>query len=273
MTSLSSVLRATWDLFRAHPLLWAPYSLLYVLTLVLVSLSNGNPLILISVLLLWTAFAGGFHEQTLQALKEKDSSLDTFLVGVGRWFLPMIGLEALYWSAVFGIILAWSSWSLSTISMQELQQLQALAENFSQKINQGQLDPERFAIPKNLEPVMGKLNIATWGAIGSTLGLNFLLIPWKASVVLEEGKLFKAFSRSFASFWSQWTSILPLALLNLLAWGLAFVLLAILRILGVLPLVFVQSLFSAAYLVTLVHNETRLAGHGSDNISSGDNTD
>lgn len=266
------MLRSTWNLFRAHPLLWAPYSLLYVLTLVLVSLSDGNPLILVSVLLLWTAFAGGFHEQTLQALKEKDSSLDTFLVGVGRWFLPMIGLEAIYWSAIFGMVLAWSSWALSTTSMQELQQLQALAENFSQKINQGQLDPEGFTIPKNLEPVMNQLNLATWGAIGSALSLNLLLILWKASVVLEGGKLFKALSRSFASFWSQWPSILPLALLNLLAWGLAFVLLSILGILGVLPLVFVQSLFSAVYLVTLVHYETRLAGHGSDNISSGDNT-
>jgi hypothetical protein len=273
MTSLSSVFRETWDLFRAHPLLWAPYSLLYVLTLFLVSLSDGNSLVLVGVLLLWTAFAGGFHEQTLQALKEKDSSLDAFLVGVGRWFLPIIGLEVIYWSAVFGIILAWSSWSLSTTSMQELQQLQALTENFSQKINQGQLDPKGFAIPKNLEPVIHQLNIAIWGAVGSTLGLNLLLILWKASVILEEGKLFKALARSFASFWSQWTAILPLALLNLLAWGLAFVLLAILGVLGVLPLVFVQSLFSAAYLVTLVRKEPDLAGHGSDNISSGNNTD
>ena len=273
MTSPFFALKATWDLFRAHPLLWAPYSLLYVLTLLLVSLADGNPWIFAGVLLLWTAFAGGFYEQTLQALKEKDSSLDTFLVGVGRWFLPMIGLEAIYWSAIFGIILAWSSWALSTTSVQELQQIQALAENFSQKINQGQLAPEGFTIPKNLEPVIQQLNIATWGALGSTLGLNFLLILWKASVILEEGKLFKALARNFASFWSQWTAILPLALLNLLAWGLAFVLLAILGILGILPLVFVQSLFSAAYLVTLVHNEHHLAGHGADNISSGDNTD
>ncbi len=270
MTSPFSLLRATWDLFRAHPLLWAPYSLLYVLTLVLVSLSDGNPWVFVGILLLWTAFAGGFHEQTLQALKEKDSSLDTFLVGVGRWFVPMIGLETIYWSAIFGIVLAWSSWSLSTTSMQELQQVQALAESFSQKINQGQLDPERFTIPKNLEPVMHQLNLATWGVIGSTLTLNLLLILWKASVVLDEGKLFKALSRSFASFWSQWTAILPLVVLNLLAWGLAFGLVAIFGILGVLPLVFVQSLFSAAYLVTLV--QTRLAGHGSDNISTGDNT-
>jgi hypothetical protein len=227
---------------------------------------------LVGVLLLWTAFAGGFHEQTLQALREKDSSLDTFLVGVGRWFLPMSGLEVIYWSAIFGIVLAWSSWSLNSASIQEMQQLQALAETFSQKINQGKLDPEGFAIPKNLEPVMRQLNMATLGAIGSTLGLNLLLILWKASVVLEEGKLWKALPRSLASFWSRWTSILPLALLNLLAWSLAFVLLAVLGPLGILPLVLVQSLFSAAYLVALAYDEPRLASHGSDNISSGDDT-
>ncbi len=278
MKPFSSVLRETWELFKAHPLLWAPYSLLYGLTLVLILLANGNSLILVGILLLWTAFAGGFHEQTLQALrekdsKEKDSSLDTFLVGVGRWLLPMIGIEALYWSAIFGIIFAWSSWSLNAASTQELQQIQALAENFSQKINQGQMNPEGFLIPKNLEPVVRQLNMATWGVILSTLGLNLLLVLWKASVVLEEGKLFKALQRSLVSFWSQWTSILPLALLNLGAWGLAFFLLALTNIIGVVALVFVQALFSAAYLVTLVQGETRLAGHGPDNIPSGDNTD
>lgn len=272
MKPFSSVLRETWDLFRAHPLLWAPYSLLYGLTLVLILLANGNPVILIGILLLWTAFAGGFHEQTLQALKEKDSSLDTFLVGVGRWLLPMIGLEVIYWSAIFGTILAWSSWSLSTTSVQELQQIQALAENFSQKINQGQMNPEGFLIPKNLEPAMRQLNIATWGVMLSTLGLNLLLVLWKASIVLEEGKLFKALRRSFVSFWSQWTSVLPLVLLNLVAWCLAFFLLVITNIVGIVALVFVQALFSAAYLVTLVNGETRLAGHSPDNISSGDNT-
>ena len=282
MTTLSSVLRETWDLFKTHPLLWAPYSLLYVVTLFLVALSDRNPLILVGVLLLWTAFAGGFHEQALQTLRRKDvqkkdsqekgSSLDTFLEGIGRWFLPMVGLEAIYWSAVFGIILAWSSWSLSTTSIQELQQLQALAEDFSQKINQGKLAPEGFAIPKNLEPVVNQLNIATWGAFISTLGLNLFLIPWKASLVLEEGKVFKSLQRNFVSFWSRWTSILPLALLNLVAWGLAFLLLALTNILGIVALVFFQSLFSAAYLVALVQNEPLLASHGPDNIPSGDNT-
>lgn len=272
MNPFSSALRETWDLFRAHPLLWAPYSLLYGLTLVLILLANGNPLILVGILLLWTAFAGGFHEQTLQAIKEKDSSLDTFLVGVGRWLLPMIGIEAIYWSAVLGIFLAWSSWSLGSISIQEQQQIQALAENFAQKLNQGQVNPEGFIIPKNLEPAIHQLNLATWGVVLSTLGLNFFLVLWKASVVLEEGKLFKALQRNFVSFWSQWTSILPLALLNLGAWGLAFFLLAVTNILGIVALVCVQALFSAAYIVTLVHSETRLAGHGPDNISSGDNT-
>jgi hypothetical protein len=272
MNPFSSVLRETWELFRAHPLLWAPYSLLYGLTLVLILLANGNPAIFVGILLLWTAFAGGFHEQALQAIKEKDSSLDTFLVGVGRWLLPMIGIEAIYWSAIFGIVLAWSSWSLSTTSPQEIQQIQALAENFSQKLNQGQMNPEGFIIPKNLEPVIHQLNLATWGVILSTLGLNLLLILWKASVVLEEGRLFKALKRSFVSFGSQWTSILPLALLNLGAWGLAFFLLAVTNILGIAALVFVQALFSAAYLITLVHREARLAGHGPDNISTGDNT-
>jgi hypothetical protein len=272
MNPSSSVLRETWDLFRAHPLLWAPYSLLYGLTLVLILLANGNPLILVGILLLWTAVAGGFHEQTLRAMKEKDSSLDTFLVGVSRWLLPMIGLEVLYWSAVFGIFLAWSSWSLGSISIQEQQQIQALAENFSQKLNRGQVNPEGFIIPKNLEPVIQQLNIAMWGVILSTLGLNLFLILWKASVVLEEGKLFKALQRSFVSFWSQWTSILPLVLLNLGAWLLAFFLLAVTNIIGIAALVFVQTLFSAAYLVTLVHSETRLAGHSPDNISTGDNT-
>jgi fatty acid desaturase len=282
MTTLPSVLRETWNLFKAHPLLWAPYSLLYVVTLLLIALSDSNPLIFLGVLLFWTAFAGGFHEQVLQVLRrnevpkkdsqEKDSSLDTFLVGIGRWFLPLAGLEAIYWSTIFGIILAWSSWALSNTSMQELQQLQALAEDFSQKINQGKLAPEGFAIPKNLEPLINQLNTATWGALGSTFFLNLFLVPWKASLVLEKGKLFKSLQRNFVSFWSRWTCILPLALLNLLAWGLAFVLLALTNILGVVALVFVQSLFSAAYLVALMQKEPLLASHGPDNIPSGDNT-
>lgn len=194
--------------------------------------------VLVAFWLLNLALTAGMLSMIRAYHLSEGTGWDAFLIGVGRYFAPILAGSVVQGALVFITLLPIVAWLRGTVGIPDLKSITA-----------GNLTPEQAEAITQWASAL-----CAWGAVWGIV--FFFLAVWQQAVVAQSSSWLKAWQTSASFVRSHWLRMTGLVSLWTVGLGAAFVLLAtrvsILPELGAVAMLVVNCYFTVALMLAIL---------------------
>ncbi|MBM3268625.1 MAG: hypothetical protein FJZ01_13335 [Candidatus Sericytochromatia bacterium] len=243
MLPLREILLQSGRLLRRHPGLLLPVIAVALGERLLQPGKEFSAPILVGLLLLSLAVHSGLLSMIRSAHNSEMGAWDAFLIGVGRYFAPILAGSMVQFALVFLTLLPIVAWLRASVGIPDLKALKTY------------IDAQQVPPPALAEPlIQWTAAICAWAAVWGIV--FFFLALWQQFVAAQSLSWLRAWQASAAFVRSHWLRMTGLLALQALSLGLGFALLSTRTVLaaeiGGVALVLVNCYFTVATMLAIM---------------------